>query len=61
SEWIDQNAATQYEPVIAWGRPMSIDTRFGSPEQTPDGPPRRLADIRRQLINRYPAVGPIFA
>ncbi len=60
-DWVDPNTTTEYETVSAWGREMSIDTRFGSPEQTPDGPPRRLADIRRQLISRYPAVGPIFA
>ena len=40
---------------------MSLDTRFGSPEDSGDGPPRRLAQIRAKLIGRYPAVGPIFA
>jgi len=51
-----------YEPVTAWGRPILLDTRFGSPEDAGiDGPPRRLADMRAKLIARYPAVGPIFA
>ncbi|TIC88981.1 amidohydrolase [Nocardioides sp. GY 10113] len=52
----------QYERVTAWGRHMLLDTRFGSPEDgPPEGPPRRLAEIRARLIARYPAVGPIFA
>ncbi len=44
------------------GRPMLLDTRFGSPEDAGvAGPPRRLAEMRAKLIARYPAVGPIFA
>jgi cytosine/adenosine deaminase-related metal-dependent hydrolase len=51
-----------YEVLIAWGREMGLDTRFGSPEVAlPSGPPLRLLDISRQLIGRYPAIGPIFA
>ncbi len=51
-----------YEHVTAWGRPMLLDTRFGSPD-TPgaEGPPRRLAAMRAKLIARHPAVSPIFA
>jgi hypothetical protein len=54
----------EYESVLAWGRPMLMDTRFGSPEtpdDTPAVPARRLVDMRRRLIARYPNVGPIFA
>lgn len=41
---------------------MLLDTRFGSPDPAGDGgPPRRLTEMRQRLINRYPAVGPIFA
>jgi hypothetical protein len=48
--------------VEAWGRHMLLDTRFGSPDTTGDaGPPRRLTQMRQRLIDRYPAVGPIFA
>jgi cytosine/adenosine deaminase-related metal-dependent hydrolase len=63
ADWIHQLSTIEdYEPLIAWGRQMALDTRFGSPEQTPpNGPPRRLADIGRQLIGRYPSIGPIFA
>src|SRR5262245_353642 len=62
-DWVRQLSTIEdYELLIAWGREMALDTRFGSPEQTaPNGPPRRLAEIRRQLIGRYPAIGPIFA
>jgi 5-methylthioadenosine/S-adenosylhomocysteine deaminase len=63
TDWVTKlSSIDDYEPVIAWGREMALDTRFGSPEETPpNGPPRRLADLRRQLIKRYPAIGPIFA
>jgi 5-methylthioadenosine/S-adenosylhomocysteine deaminase len=52
-----------YEPVLAWGRPMLLDTRLGSPETgpTPTGPGLRLADMRARLIARYPNVGPILS
>ena len=62
-DWVAQlSTPADYEPVTAWGRPMLLDTRFGSPEDAGvDGPPRRLAEIRAKLIGRHPAVGPIFA
>lgn len=62
-DWVAQlSTPADYEPVTAWGRPMLLDTRFGSPDDAGvDGPPRRLAEMRAKLINRYPAVGPIFA
>ena len=62
-DWIAElSTPADYEPVTAWGRPMLLDTRFGSPQNAGiDGPPRRLAEMRAKLIARYPAVGPIFA
>jgi cytosine/adenosine deaminase-related metal-dependent hydrolase len=62
-DWDSQvTTASEYEQVEAWGRHMLLDTRFGSPEAAgAAGPPRRLSDMRQRLINRYPAVGPIFA
>ena len=61
-DWVaDVSTPADYEQVNAWGRHMLLDTRFGSPEDSGDGPPRRLAQIRAKLIGRYPAVGPIFA
>jgi 5-methylthioadenosine/S-adenosylhomocysteine deaminase len=63
ADWVRQLSTIEdYEVLIAWGREMALDTRFGSPEVAlPSGPPRRLIDISRQLIGRYPAIGPIFA
>ena len=63
ADWVRQLSTIEdYEPLIAWGQEMALDTRFGSPEVAlPSGPPRRLLDISRQLIGRYPAIGPIFA
>ncbi len=62
-DWVGAvTTASDYEQVEAWGRHMLLDTRFGSPEPTGDaGPPRRLSEMRQRLINRYPAVGPVFA
>ncbi|MEP7370407.1 MAG: amidohydrolase family protein [Dermatophilaceae bacterium] len=61
-DWVaDLSTPGDYEQVNAWGRHMLLDTRFGSPDDSGDGPPRRLAQIRAKLISRYPAVGPIFA
>lgn len=62
-DWVAElSTPGDYEQVSAWGRPMLLDTRFGSPEDAgADGPPRRLAEIRAKLIARYPAVGPILA
>jgi 5-methylthioadenosine/S-adenosylhomocysteine deaminase len=62
-DWVAQlTTASEYEQVEAWGRHMLLDTRFGSPVDSGSvGPPRRLSDMRQRLIDRYPAVGPIFA
>jgi 5-methylthioadenosine/S-adenosylhomocysteine deaminase len=62
-DWVaGLSTPADYEQVTAWGRPMLLDTRFGSPDDAGiDGPPRRLAEMRAKLIARYPAVGPIFA
>jgi len=47
------------EPVIAWGEPMLVDTSYSV--KTPAAAPPRLADLRAELIARYPQVGPILA
>jgi 5-methylthioadenosine/S-adenosylhomocysteine deaminase len=62
-DWVGAlSIPADYEQVTAWGRPMLLDTRFGSLDDAGiDGPPRRLAQMRAKLIARYPAVGPIFA
>ena len=63
TEWVTQLAADatdpDLEPVIAWGRPMLLDTSF---EVNPGGDPTpRLAQIRTALTKIYPPVGPIWA
>jgi 5-methylthioadenosine/S-adenosylhomocysteine deaminase len=47
------------EPVVAWGRSMLVDTSYSV--KTPASPAPRLADLRKDLIARYPQTGPIFA
>ncbi len=62
-DWVSQvTEIADHERVEAWGRQMLLDTCFGTPDDSPaDGPPRRLAEMRQRLIDRHPAVGPIFA
>ena len=60
ADWIAAVApAADLEPVLAWGKPLSIDTTYTARAATT--PPPRLADLRQALIARYPQVGPIFA
>jgi 5-methylthioadenosine/S-adenosylhomocysteine deaminase len=47
------------ESVVAWGRPMSVDTRYSL--VAPDSPPPRLQDLRAALIARFAQTGPIWA
>ena len=47
------------ERLVAWARPVLIDTSYSV--RTPATPPPRLADLRAELIGRFPQVGPIFA
>jgi cytosine/adenosine deaminase-related metal-dependent hydrolase len=60
ADWISALApAGATEPIIAWGRRMLVDTSYSV--RTPASPPPRLAELRAELISRYPQVGPIFA
>ncbi|HYN57671.1 MAG TPA: amidohydrolase family protein [Motilibacterales bacterium] len=64
--------STEYEAVLAWGRRMLLDTRFGAPvpaaatpgptsiDPDPSAPPLRLAAMRERLVRRHPGIGPIF-
>ena len=47
------------ERLVAWGRTVLVDTSYSV--RTPASSPPRLADLRAELIARYPQVGPIFA
>ena len=47
------------EPLIAWGKPMLLDTSYTAAVSDEEQP--RLAELRAALIAAYPQVGPIFA
>jgi hypothetical protein len=62
-DWVELLAADPTDPrlelVLAWGRPMLLDTGFqGNPDGT-DG--TRLRQLRTDLTTTYPQVGPIWA
>jgi hypothetical protein len=60
ADWMDALAPDPgLEPVIAWGRPMKLDTSFAV--RASGAPPVRLADVRRRLLGRYLQTGPLFA
>jgi 5-methylthioadenosine/S-adenosylhomocysteine deaminase len=63
TEWVTQLATDatdpDLEPVIAWGRPMLLDTSFAV--LAGGDPTPRLAQIRSALTTIYPPVGPIWA
>jgi 5-methylthioadenosine/S-adenosylhomocysteine deaminase len=48
------------EPLLAWGKPMLLDTNYQAGESGSEPPPQ-LAELRAALIEEYPPVGPIFA
>ena len=54
----DPDAIGNAERVLAWGKPMVLDTSYAV---APNGPQPRLAQLRAELIGRYPQLGPIFA
>ena len=49
----------QLEPLLAWGQQMLLDTSYTA--GTPGTAPPRLTQLRADLIDAYPQVGPIFA
>jgi hypothetical protein len=55
----DPEARAGLEPLVASGKRMFLDTTY---RVRPSGEtPPRLAQLRADLINEYPQVGPIFA
>jgi hypothetical protein len=60
TDWVTDLAVSTdgTEPVIAWGKHMLVDTRY-SVRTTGTAAPK-LAELRAELIDRYPQVGPIF-
>jgi cytosine/adenosine deaminase-related metal-dependent hydrolase len=49
---------TTIEDLVAWGKPMRLDTGFQSAAESPTP---SLTEIRALLTSAYPPVGPIFA
>jgi 5-methylthioadenosine/S-adenosylhomocysteine deaminase len=49
----------QIEPLLAWGKPMILDTSYAAAAAADEQP--RLSELRSALIAEYPQVGPIFA
>lgn len=60
TDWYTRLAADpdSGEDLIAWGKPMRLDCRFGAP---PGTPVPTLADVRSALTAAYPPLGPIYA
>jgi cytosine/adenosine deaminase-related metal-dependent hydrolase len=57
AELVDAGPVTDLERVIAWGKPMLLDTSYAV---SPHGTPPRLSELRARLIGGYPQVGPVF-
>jgi cytosine/adenosine deaminase-related metal-dependent hydrolase len=49
------------EPVLAWGKPMVLDTSYHAVQGGPEQGPTTLSALRDALTGVYPQVGPIFA
>lgn len=60
ADWFDrlsgQATGTTIEDLLAWGKPMRLDTGFQGGGAVPS-----LSTVRSLLTAAYPAVGPIFA
>jgi 5-methylthioadenosine/S-adenosylhomocysteine deaminase len=56
----DSGDHDRLEPLLAWGKPMLLDTSYRAGEQDSEAPPQ-LSALRAALIEEYPPVGPIFA
>nr|WP_296066020.1 amidohydrolase family protein [uncultured Actinoplanes sp.] len=62
TEWYSRLVAAPQSPTVehllAWGKPMTLDSGFHS---TPQQPAPSLSALRSLLTAAYPPVGPIFA
>jgi cytosine/adenosine deaminase-related metal-dependent hydrolase len=63
ADWMRELSAApdheRFEPLLAWGKPMLLDTSYTAGEAGEEQP--RLSELRAALIDEYPEVGPIFA
>lgn len=59
ADWFDtlsgRAAGHTIEDLLAWGKPMRLDTGFQGPGEPP------LSEVRAALVGAYAPVGPIFA
>ncbi|AUI60207.1 amidohydrolase family protein [Amycolatopsis sp. BJA-103] len=56
---VGHDAADDFESLLAWGKPMLLDTGYQA--RPGEAAPPRLSALRTELISAYPQVGPIFA
>jgi 5-methylthioadenosine/S-adenosylhomocysteine deaminase len=60
ADWVGPRTdSALYEPLVAWGKQMLLDTSFAAAGPSADG--GALGEIRKKLTGRYPQTGPIFA
>ena len=60
ADWIQALAApAEKEDLVAWGKPMIMDTSYVAQSAAAASP--RLRELRERLLGRYPQTGPIFA
>ena len=60
-ELADPQGLEGLDRVIAWGKPMLLDTSYRAAADDDDEPPPSLTALREALIGEYPQVGPIFS
>ena len=58
---IDAADLNHFEALTAWGKKMLLDTGYEAHAKAGETPPPRLSELRTDLVNAYPQVGPIFA
>jgi 5-methylthioadenosine/S-adenosylhomocysteine deaminase len=60
ADWIEElSAPSEKEDLVAWGKPMALDTSYVVQAGAVASP--RLRELRERLLGRYPQTGPIFA
>ena len=60
ADWIQALAApSEKEDLVAWGKPIIMDTSYVAQSAAAASP--RLRELRERLLARYPQTGPIFA
>ncbi|HEX7256149.1 MAG TPA: amidohydrolase family protein [Gaiellaceae bacterium] len=60
ADWIEAlTPSSAAEPLLAWGKPMVMDTSYVAQAAGTASP--SLAALRERLLDRYPQTGPIFA